>query len=58
MVKAGEIGAQLGAVTDANERTRLQGEMGALQKRAAMITLVVVSLLIIAAAGMAVARYV
>jgi len=58
MMRAGQIGASMASVTDAAERTRLQAEMGALQQRNAQVTLVVVSLLILAAAGMAIARYV
>ena len=57
MMRAGRIGASMASVTDAVERTRLQAEMGVLQKRNAQVTLVVVSLLILATVGMAIARY-
>jgi uncharacterized membrane protein len=57
-LKVGEIGAALAAATDPAEKTRLQGEMVALQKKTAFITMSVVTLLILATAGMAVARYV
>lgn len=57
-MKAAAIGAQLQTVTDPAEKGRLQGAMAAAQKAAAMWTLVVTILMIIAAAGMAVARYV
>ncbi|MEP6745843.1 MAG: hypothetical protein ABJB33_10145 [Gemmatimonadota bacterium] len=57
-IKAGQLGAQMAATTDAGTRTQLQAEMTALQKRAGTITVVVALLLIIAAAGMAVARYI
>ena len=57
-MKAGAIGAQLAAATDAGEKARLQGEMAAAQKKAAMYTIIVTILMILAAAGMAIARYV
>ena len=57
-IKAGEIGAALAAATDPAEKTRLHGEMVAIQKKMAFITMTVVTLLVIAVAGMAVARYV
>lgn len=57
-MKAGAIGAQLATATDAAEKGRLAQEMAAAQKAAATWTMVVTILMIIAAAGMAVARYV
>ncbi len=57
-IKAGEIGAALTAATDPAEKARLQGEMAAIQKKTAFITMTVVTLLLLALAGMAVARYV
>jgi hypothetical protein len=57
-MKAAQLGAQMASVTDPAERTRLQSEMAALQKKSGMITVLVTVLLIIAAAGMAIARYV
>jgi uncharacterized membrane protein len=57
-LKAGEIGQALAAATDPAEKARLQGEMAAIQKKTALITMSVVVLLLLAVAGMAVARYV
>ena len=57
-LKAGAIGQALAAATDPAEKTRLLGEMAAIQKKTALITMSVVVLLLIAVAGMAVARYV
>jgi uncharacterized membrane protein len=57
-MKAGAIGAQLAAATDPAEKARLAGEMAAIQKRMSFVALTVVTLLLVAVAGMAVARYV
>jgi uncharacterized membrane protein len=57
-LKAGEIGQALAAATDPAEKQRLGGEMAAIQKKTAIITMTVVTLLLLAVAGMAVARYV
>ena len=57
-MKAGMLGAQLQSATDPAEKARLGQEMAAAGKRAALWTLVVTILMLIAAAGMAVARYV
>ena len=57
-MKVGMLGAQLQAATDAAEKTRLQGEMAAAGKKAGMLTLITTILMLIAAAGMAIARYV
>lgn len=57
-LKAGQIGQALAAATDPAEKARLQGEMAAIQKKTAFITMTVVVLLLLAVAGMAVARYV
>lgn len=57
-MKAAKIGGQLQSATDAAEKSRLQGEMAAAQKSAALYTMIVTILMILAAAGMAVARYV
>lgn len=57
-MKVAMLGAQLQAATDAAEKTRLGGEMAAAGKKAAMLTLLVTILMLVAAAGMAIARYV
>lgn len=57
-MRAGAIGAQLQTVTDPAEKARLGQEMAAAQKAAATWTIIVTILMIIAACGMAVARYV
>ena len=57
-MKAGALGAQLQAATDPAEKARLGAEMAAAGKKAAMWTMIVTILMLIAAAGMAVARYV
>ena len=57
-MKAGAIGAQLQTVTDPAEKGRLQGEMAVAQKKAALFTMIVTILMILAAMGMAIARYV
>lgn len=57
-MKAGELGAKLQAATDPAEKARLGQEMAAAGKAAAMWTMIVTILMIIAAAGMAIARYV
>jgi uncharacterized membrane protein len=57
-MKAARLGAEMATVTDPARRAALQAEMAALQKRNGVITVVVTVLLVIAAAGMAIARYV
>jgi hypothetical protein len=57
-MKAATLGAQLQAATDPAEKTRLGAEMAAAGKQAALWTLVVTILMIVAAMGMAIARYV
>lgn len=56
--RAGALGAQMAAVTDPSERARLQEVMAGLQKRLKIGSTTVVILLILAASGMAIARYV
>ena len=57
-LKAMAIGQQMGATTDPAERARLQEQMLGLQKKSGLITLTVTILILLAAAGMAIARYV
>ena len=57
-LKAMALGKQMATVTDAAERATLQGEMERLQKQSGMITMAVTILVLLAAAGMAIARYV
>lgn len=57
-IKAGEIGQALAAATDPAQKAALQVQMAAIQKKTAFITMAVVTLLLLAVAGMAVARYV
>lgn len=57
-MKAAALGAQMAAVTDPAERAKLQQEMVTLQQQSVIITVAVTVLLLIAAAGMAIARYV
>ena len=52
------LGAQMSSVTDPAERSKLQAEMAALSTRSGVVTVVVTILLLIAAGGMAIARYV
>jgi uncharacterized membrane protein len=56
-LKAGELGAKLAAATDPAEKQRLAAEVAAMGKRAGIAGAIVVSLLILAVAGMAVSRY-
>lgn len=57
-MKAGALSAQLATATDGAEKARLQGEVMALQKKNGLATMIVAVLIIAAAAGMAIARYV
>lgn len=57
-MKAAGLATQMASTTDAAEKGRLQGEIAILQKRNALATMAVTVLLIVAAAGMAIARYV
>jgi hypothetical protein len=57
-IKAAAIGARLATVTDPVEKAKLVDEMTVLQKKTGMISVGVTILLIIAAGGMAIARYV
>lgn len=57
-MRAGAIGAQIAAATDPAEKGRLGQEMAAAQKKAAMWTMIVTILMVFAAMGMAIARYV
>jgi uncharacterized membrane protein len=54
---AARLSQELSAVTDEAERARRQEQLRALQRRNAVVSRVVALLLIAAAAGMAVARY-
>lgn len=54
--RMGALGARIGAAPEA-ERTELQTELGQLQKASALIALLVVILLVLATAGMGIARY-
>ena len=56
--RIGAIGAALAGPADGNERSLLGAEMAALQRRSAWANRVNAVLLLLAAAGMAVARYV
>lgn len=57
-MKAAQISAAMATATDAGAKTELMAEMAGLQKRGALINTIVLGGLLIAAAGMAVARYV
>lgn len=57
-MRAAMLGAQLQAATDPAEKARLGTEMAAAGKKAALWTMIVTILMIIAAIGMAIARYV
>jgi uncharacterized membrane protein len=57
-MKAAALGARMASVTEPTERARLQAEMAALQKTNGMITVLVTLMVLLAAAGMAIARYV
>lgn len=56
-VRVGRLGATLSTVTDESERQRTTVEMQRLGRRVAIANSIVVVLLLFAAAGMAVARY-
>ena len=56
-VRMGAIGADLARATDDSRRAALSAEMGKLQRRNERASLVVVLLVVLAGAGMAVARY-
>lgn len=57
--RSAQLGGALagGAIADAAERERLTAELGRLGRRVAVGSLVAVALLVLAASGMAVARY-
>lgn len=57
-VRAVAVGAALGAAADAGERTRLTQELDRLRRRAAIAAMLAVTSGILAASGMAIARYV
>ncbi|HEU4628313.1 MAG TPA: hypothetical protein VFS08_01160 [Gemmatimonadaceae bacterium] len=56
--RAGRLGSELGAASDEAARTRLAAELGRVRRRGALANGTAVALLVLAAAGMAVARYV
>lgn len=56
-VKAGQLGAQRQAATTDQERARIDVTLGKLRRRGALSSAIAMGLLIAAAAGMAVARY-
>jgi uncharacterized membrane protein len=58
MERAVRVGAALAAAADAGEKARLTQELDRLRKRAAMAGMLAVTFGILAASGMAVARYV
>jgi hypothetical protein len=57
MVRAGSIAASLDASTDAGEKARLTQQLDRLRRRNAIATTLAVSFGILAASGMAIARY-
>ena len=58
MVRAGALAASLAASSDTNEKARLTRELDKLRKRGAIAGMLAVTFGILAASGMAVARYV
>ncbi len=56
-VRAGQLAASLAATTDAGARRELAARLQRLRRRGSVASIVAVALLIVAAAGMAVARY-
>jgi uncharacterized membrane protein len=56
-VHVGKLGASLATTTDEGGRDRIATEMARLNKRASVANLLVVVLLMLTAAGMAIARY-
>ena len=56
--RAGRLGASLGSTTDEASRAALVAEMGRLRRRSVTASSIAVTLLVLGAAGMAVARYV
>jgi uncharacterized membrane protein len=56
-VRAGELGAKLGATATPEERAQVTAELARLRQRSALLGTVVAWVLILSAAGMAVARY-
>jgi len=56
--RMGAIAATLNGVTEPSERDRLAAHLARLQRRATMATMMAVGFGIIAASGMAIARYV
>jgi uncharacterized membrane protein len=57
-VRTGKVAASLAAATDESTRATLRSELATLQRRAAISGAIATILLIISAAGMALARYV
>lgn len=57
-VRVGRLSAALGATTDEAARERISAEMQRLRRRVSIANAVVAALLLLTAAGMAVARYV
>lgn len=57
MFRAGELARQLATAQDDDTRVRLKAEIGRLQRRGAVAREATMWLLVLAAAGMAVARY-
>lgn len=57
-MKAAAIGAQMATATDPAEQARLKDQMAGLQKKSGVYSILVMVLLLAAAAGMAIARYV
>jgi hypothetical protein len=57
MMKAVSLGQQMASATDDASRSRIAGEMSAARKRGATGNMIVLVLLILAAIGMATARY-
>src|SRR5687768_5581068 len=56
-VRAAQLGASLAGTPEGAGRAAVAGELAALQRRGGIATAVAVALLLLAAAGMAVARY-
>nr|MBA2459651.1 hypothetical protein [Gemmatimonadales bacterium] len=57
-VRSGQLAASVAAAGDERARTDLTAQLAALRRRGAVASTVVVILLVLGAAGMAVARYV
>jgi hypothetical protein len=57
MMKAGALAGQLAAAPDEATRTRLSAELNAARRRGTVGGMIVLTMLLIAAAGMSIARY-